>query len=69
MVSRDFAGLAVTCSNHKALEVLDRLLVAAVSFREFPLPLARRAVELDPSLVLAHCLLVNKRPSILPLSV
>ena len=62
MVFRDFAGLAVTCANQEALQVLDRLLVAAVSFREFPLPLARRAVELDAGFILAHCLLVSKRP-------
>ena len=59
MLLRDCAGLPVTCASHEALEVLDGMLAAAVSFREFPLTLARRAIELDPGLVLAHCMLVS----------
>ena len=59
MTLRDFAGAAVTCARREALEVLDKMLVTAVSFIEFPLVLARRAVELDPDLVLAHCMLVR----------
>lgn len=59
MLLQDCVGLPVTCSSHEALEVLDRMLVAAVSFREFPLPLARRALEIDPDLALAHCMLVS----------
>ena len=59
MLLRDCAGLPVTCASHEALEVLDKMLMACLSFREFPRPLARRALELDPGLVLAHCLLVS----------
>ena len=56
---RDCAGLPVTCASHEALQALNEMLMAGLSFRESPLPLARRALELDPGLVLAHCMLVG----------
>ena len=59
MLLQDCAGLPVTCASREALEALNEVLVAAVSFVEYPLPLARRAVDLDNNLVLAHCLLVS----------
>lgn len=59
MLLLDRAGLAVTCAGPEALEALNRMLLAGVSFVEYVFPLARRAVELDEGLVLAHCLLVS----------
>ena len=59
MLLLDLAGLAVTCAGPEALEALNKVLLAGVSFVEFVFPLARRAVELDEGLVLAHCLLVS----------
>ena len=56
---RDCAGVPVTCASHQALQALNDMLMAGLSFREYPLPFARRALELDPTSVLAHCMLVG----------
>ena len=68
MLLRDCAGLEVTCSSHESLEVFDKMLLAAVSFREFPLPLAREAIALEPGFALAHCMMVRLHQSLLLVS-
>ena len=55
----DLTGLPLTCSSDEALEWYNKALVAHVSYRENPVPFVTRALELDESLLLGHCLLVS----------
>ena len=54
----DLTGLLLTCRSDKALEWYNKALIAHVTYREDPLPFATRALELDDSLLLGHCLVV-----------
>ena len=55
----DLTGLPLTCSSDEALEWYNKALVAHVTYREDPLPFVSRALELDDSLLLGHCLVVS----------
>jgi len=55
----DLTGLPLTCCSDEALEWYNKALVAHVSYRENPVPFVTRALELDESLLLGHCLLVS----------
>ena len=55
----DCMGLPLTCASEEALELHNKALLAYVSLRESPAPYANKALELDPTLILAHCLLVR----------
>ena len=54
----DLTGLPLTCRSDEALEWYNKALIAHVTYREDPLPFATRALELDDSLLLGHCLVV-----------
>ena len=55
----DLTGLPLTCGSDEALEWYNKALVAHVTYREDPLPFVSRALELDDSLLLGHCLVVS----------
>jgi len=55
----DLTGLPLTCCSDEALEWYNKALVAHVSYQENPVPFVTRALELDGSLLLGHCLLVS----------
>ena len=55
----DLTGLLLTCRSDEALEWYNKALIAHVTYREDPLPFATRALELDDSLLLGHCLVVS----------
>ena len=55
----DLTGLPLTCSSDEALEWYNKALVAHVTYREDPLPFVSRALQLDDSLLLGHCLVVS----------
>lgn len=58
----DFTGLSLTCGSDEALEWYNKALVAHVTYREDPLPFVSKALEMDDSLLLGHCLVVSKLP-------
>jgi len=53
----DLTGLPLTCCSDEALEWYNKALVAHVSYQENPVLFVTRALELDESLLLGHCLL------------
>ena len=55
----DLTGYPLSCRNEKALQSFNDGALAYVSFRENGLPMIYQALELDDSIVLAHCLLVT----------
>ena len=54
----DLTGYPLTCRSEKALQWFNKGVLAYVSFRENGSPMLYEALELDDSIVLAHCLLV-----------
>ena len=55
---QDITGYPLTCRSEDALRSFNEGILAYVSFRENGLPFFRKALELDDSLLLAHCLMV-----------
>ena len=59
----DCMGLPLTCASEEALELYHKALLALASVRESPVPYANKALELDPTLILEHCMLVRVNSS------
>ena len=59
----DCMGLPLTCASEEALELHNKALLAYVSLRESLVPYASKALELDPTLILEHCMLVRMNSS------
>ena len=57
----DLTGYPLTCRSEVALQSFNEGILAYVSFRENGLPFINKALELDNSIVLAHCLMVFYR--------
>lgn len=55
---QDITGYPLTCRSEAALQSFNEGILAYVSFRENGLPFFSKALELDDSIVLAHCLIV-----------
>ena len=56
---KDITGYPLTCRSEAALQSFNEGVLAYISFRENGLPYLNKALELDDSIVLAHCLLVR----------
>jgi hypothetical protein len=55
---QDITGYPLTCGSEAALRSFNEGALAYVSFRENGLPFISKALELDDSIVLAHCMMV-----------
>ena len=56
---RDLTGYPVTCSDEKALKSFNDGALAVITLRENGFPMLQKALELDNSLVVAHCIIVR----------
>lgn len=56
----DPTGYRLTCSNEEALDWFNKAVFAYATVRENGVPMFLKAVELDDSIVLAHCALVSQ---------
>ena len=54
----DLTDYPLNCSSEEALKWFNDGILAYVSFRENGLPSLDRSLEVDDSLILAHCILV-----------
>ena len=59
MAFRDCTGYPLTCSNAEALQWYNKAVFAYVTLAESPVSMFQKALELDNSLVHAHCLMVR----------
>ena len=57
-LSVDLTGCELTCGNEEALEWFNKAIFAYTTVRENALPMLYKAVDLDSSFILAHCVLV-----------
>ena len=55
----DLTGYRFTCDNEEALSWFNKGAFAYVTVRENGLPMLYEALELDDSIVLAHCVVVG----------
>ena len=56
---QDITGYPLTCRSETALQSFNEGALAYISFKENGLPFVKKALELDDSIVLAHCLMVR----------
>lgn len=55
---RDCTGYSLTCSDEEALQWFNKGVFAYVTVRDVPVPPIQKALDLDNTLVLGHCLMV-----------
>ena len=56
----DLTGYRLTCGNEEALNWFNKGAFAYATVREDGLPMLCKALELDNSILLAHCVLVGR---------
>ena len=59
-LKQDLTGYPLTCRSEAALQSFNEGVLSYVSFRENGLPYISKALDLDDSIVLAHCLMVRE---------
>ncbi len=55
---KDLTGYGLTCGSDEALNWFNKAVFAYTTVRENAVPFFNKALELDSSTVLAHCVLV-----------
>ena len=58
---KDSTGYGLTCGSDEALSWFNKAIFAYTTVRENGVPFFKKALELDSSIVLAHCVLVCHR--------
>ena len=56
---KDLTGYPLSCKSEEALQSFNEGILAYVSFRENGLLMMLKALEVDHSIVLAHCVVVG----------
>ena len=59
VLARDLTGYGLICGSEEALNWFNKAVFAYTTVRENGVPLFNKALELDNSIVLAHCVLVG----------
>lgn len=65
VLRKDLTGYGLTCGNDEALSWFNKATFAYTTVREDGIPFFNKALELDSSIVLAHCVLVSRSTSII----
>ena len=58
-MQRDLTGYPLTCCNEEALKSFNDGVFAIVTLRENGFPMLKKALELDDSIIIAHCIYVS----------